>query len=184
VCSAGNLATFMIPDTGCLLEPSRPVQACTALLYLPHFNESILFKATCKCTQVGLSGKRMRKKRGVDITLVPSVQRAAIVPTVLKSRSLNLQEPSRPVQACIEIDLPYSKADCTLELDGMVAQEGKDKGRATSKVNMTTRRHKEGQVQEERVSRIIIVRQSWRGRKEERHCTYHHPFSDVFMSRI
>jgi len=64
------------------------------------------------------------------------------------------------------------KKDCTLELDGMVAQEGRDKGRATSNVNVIARCHRAGQVQEVRVSRINIVRPLWRGQKEGRDRTY------------
>jgi hypothetical protein len=89
--------------------------------------------------------KRLKKKTAVDLSLSPSLQnklqKAGIVPTLLTSGSLNLQEPSGPHQACTKIALPYRKRDLPSELVGMVAREGKDEGWAASNVNVTTRRH-------------------------------------------
>jgi len=76
------------------------------------------------------------------------------------------------VQACHRVALPYRNRDCTLQLDRTVAQEGRDKERATSNVNVIARCHREGQLQEVRVSRINIVRLLWRGQNERRDGTY------------
>jgi len=55
-----------------------------------------------------------------------------------------------------------------MELDRMVAKEGRDKGRATSNVNALARCQTEWQVQVVRASRFNIIRPLWRGQKEGR----------------